>query len=513
MSFANLKVSTRLSAGFGCMFLLVALLIGLGLGRLADLDDAQQQIVRQSWSRAEAAGNLATATRAGAERAMGLLLGPEGAPAAGGLQDERKAADTALAALAGGSDMTEPERNLSGQLKQAYATYESAVAKVVQGLATPGGREAAAKTMLGEAMPALATVQGHATALAGLERRLAEERITLEEGRIASARYEMLALGVLALLTCIGFVYGLVRSIVRPLDEAIYIAETVAAGDLSQDFATERGGEFGRLLAALGTMEDTLTDVVGRIKESTDTITVASKDIAAGNTNLSQRTEEQATSLEQTASSMEQLTATVKQTADRARSASSLAVNASDVAERGGTVVGNVVSTMTAISASSKRIVDIIEVIEGIAFQTNILALNAAVEAARAGEQGRGFAVVAAEVRSLAQRSAEAAKEIKSLIGDSVQQVENGSALVEQAGRTMHEIVESVQSVTAMLGEISDATAQQSIGIEHVNQAVVQMESATQQNAALVEQAASASNALAVQTNQLQTVVDEFKLD
>ncbi|MDB5847055.1 MAG: hypothetical protein JWP29_807 [Rhodoferax sp.] len=512
MSFANLKVSTRLSAGFGCMFVFVALVIGLGLGRLSSLDDAQQQIVRQSWSRAEAAGNLATAIRAGAERAMSLLLGPEGAAAGAVLQDERKAAESAIAAL-GAADMSEPERSLSGQLKQAHAVYELAVGKVVQGLQQPGGREAATKAMLGEAMPALATLQGHATALAGLEKRMAEDRIRAEEDRIATVRFEMLALGLLALLTGAAFVYGLVRSIVTPLDEAIYIAETVAAGDLSQDFATERGGEFGRLLAALGTMEDTLTDVVGRIKESTDTITVASKDIAAGNTNLSQRTEEQANSLEQTASSMEQLTATVKQTADRARSASSLAVNASGVAQRGGAVVGDVVSTMTAISASSKRIVDIIEVIEGIAFQTNILALNAAVEAARAGEQGRGFAVVAAEVRSLAQRSAEAAKEIKSLIGDSVQQVENGSALVEQAGRTMHEIVESVQSVTAMLGEISDATTQQSIGIEHVNQAVVQMESATQQNAALVEQAASASSALAVQTHQLQTVVDEFKLD
>jgi len=508
MPFANLKVSTRLSAGFGCMFLLIALLIAMGLTRLASLDDAQQQIVRQNWSKADAADAIASATRSGAERTMRLLLAPD----APGAQGDRKAVDDAMAML-GGADMTEPEKTLFGQLKQAHAAYEAAVGKVVQGLQQTEGREAAGKAMLADAMPALATVQGHATALAGLQKRLAEERIVLEEGRISTLRWQMIVLGAVALIACVVFVYGLVRSIVRPLDEAIHIAETVAAGDLSQEFVTERGGEFGRLLAALGTMEDTLTDVVGRIKESTDTITVASKDIAAGNTNLSQRTEEQAHSLEQTASSMEQLTATVKQTAERARSASSLAVNASGVAERGGAVVGDVVSTMTAISASSKRIVDIIEVIEGIAFQTNILALNAAVEAARAGEQGRGFAVVAAEVRSLAQRSAEAAKEIKSLIGDSVHQVESGSALVEQAGRTMHEIVESVQSVTAMLGEISDATAQQSAGIEHVNQAVVQMESATQQNAALVEQAASASNALAVQTNQLQTVVDEFKLD
>jgi len=329
----------------------------------------------------------------------------------------------------------------------------------------------------------------------------------------ATVRAELWTLGALGLLYAVGCVYGLVRSIVVPLDEAILIAETVAAGDLSQDFVTERGGEFGRLLAALGNMEDTLTEVVGRIKESTDSITVASRDIADGNANLSQRTEEQAGALEQTASSMEQLTATVKQTAERARSASGLAINASGIAERGGVVVGDVVLTMNAISSSSKRIVDIIEVIEGIAFQTNILALNAAVEAARAGEQGRGFAVVASEVRSLAQRSAEAAKEIKGLIGDSVDQVQNGSTLVAQAGATMQEIVQSVQSVTQMLGEISEATAQQSSGIDHVNHAVVQMESGTQQNASLVQQAATAAQALSVQANQLQTVVDEFKLD
>ncbi|MDB5892800.1 MAG: hypothetical protein JWQ88_331 [Rhodoferax sp.] len=511
MSFANLKVSTRLSAGFGVLFVLIALLIAMTLSRLATLDDAQRQILQDRWVRADAASTVANAAQSLAAQALGSLASAE-TEAPAGMPAARKAADEALALLER-ADLGASEKALAGQLRQAHAAFDASLGKVLQALPQADAREANAKSLRAETLPALATLQGHAAAMAGLERRLAQDRMAEEEVRIANLRLTMLGLGAVALLACIGFVYGLVRSIVRPLDEAIYIAETVAAGDLSQDFATERGGEFGRLLAALGTMEDTLTDVVGRIKTSTDTITVASKDIAAGNSNLSQRTEEQAHSLEQTASSMEQLTATVKQTADRARSASGLAVNASGVAERGGVVVGEVVATMTAISASSRRIVDIIEVIEGIAFQTNILALNAAVEAARAGEQGRGFAVVASEVRSLAQRSADAAKEIKSLIGDSVQQVENGSALVGQAGRTMQEIVQSVQSVTAMLGEISDATAQQSQGIEHVNQAVVQMESATQQNAALVEQAASAATALSLQTHELQTVVDEFKLD
>ena len=306
--------------------------------------------------------------------------------------------------------------------------------------------------------------------------------------------------------------WGLARSVVAPLDEATLIAETVAAGDLSQDFETARTGEFGRLLGALGTMEDTLTELVGNIKRSTGSITQASHELSGGNADLSQRTESQAASLQQTAASVEQLTATVRQNAERARSASTMAVGASDVAHRGGEVVEQVVATMQAISGSSRKIGDIIGVIDGIAFQTNILALNAAVEAARAGDQGRGFAVVASEVRGLAQRSAAAAHEIKDLIGESVRQVERGASLVEQAGQTMAQVVESVRGVTTVLGEISTASSEQSAGIEQVHLAVSHMDSATQQNAALVEQAALATAALAEQARQLQDAVDAFKL-
>jgi methyl-accepting chemotaxis protein len=329
---------------------------------------------------------------------------------------------------------------------------------------------------------------------------------------VAAARYWMLGLGLAAVLLGAGFAYGLIRSIVVPLDEAIHIAETVASGDLSQDFESQRGGEFGRLLSAMGEMEDTLTDVVTKIKEATDPITTASREIADGNANLSRRIEDQAASLEETAASMEELTATVKQNAERAKSANGLAANASDIAGRGGAVVAEVVQTMDAISASSRKIVDIIAVIEGIAFQTNILALNAAVEAARAGEQGRGFAVVASEVRSLAQRSAEAAHEIQGLIGDSAKQVQSGTKLVGQAGATMQEIVKAVHLVTGILGDISQASAQQSSGIEHVNQAIMHMDTVTQKNAALVEQTAAAATALAGQAHQLQMAVDEFKV-
>ena len=338
------------------------------------------------------------------------------------------------------------------------------------------------------------------------------EHLGVPDSAIAATRSQMIGLGLLALALGAAFVYGLVQSIVRPLDEAIQIAETVASGDLSHDFETSRGGEFGRLLRALGTMEDTLTDLVTRIKSSAQPITVASREIASGNADLSQRTENQANSLKQTASSMEELTSTVKENAERAHTASDLAASASDIAERGGVVVSEVVVTMDAISSSSKKIVDIIGVIEGIAFQTNILALNAAVEAARAGTQGQGFAVVASEVRSLAQRSASAAKEIRSLIGDSVDQVKGGAELVGQAGNTMQEIMQAVKRVSNILGDISAASAHQSSGIEAVSQAVLHMDSVTQQNAALVEQAATAATALARQAHELQETVDEFKV-
>ncbi|NUO85037.1 MAG: methyl-accepting chemotaxis protein [Cupriavidus sp.] len=332
----------------------------------------------------------------------------------------------------------------------------------------------------------------------------------LQDG--ADARRVLIALAAAALCVAVGAVWGLARSIEAPLSEAVHIAETVAAGDLSQEFNTDRGGDFGRLLGGLGEMDDMLTDLVTRIRTATDSITDASHQIAAGNTDLSQRTEEQAAALQQTASSMGELTAMVQQNTERARAANGMAASASGIAARGGEVVGNVVQTMSAISASSRKVTDIIEVIEGIAFQTNILALNAAVEAARAGEQGRGFAVVAGEVRTLAQRSAAAAREIKQLIDDSVQQVDSGSALVGQAGATMQEIVQAVASVTGLLGEITAASEQQSAGIAEVNEAVAQMDTVTQQNAALVEQAASASQALAGRATELQQVVGEFRL-
>jgi methyl-accepting chemotaxis protein-1 (serine sensor receptor) len=286
----------------------------------------------------------------------------------------------------------------------------------------------------------------------------------------------------------------------------------VAAGDLTQQIVVHSQDETGQLMQALKQMNENLQGIVGQVRASTDTIGTASTEIAHGNLDLSSRTEQQAGALEETASTMEQLTSTVRHNAENAQEAKQLALSASEVAVRGGEVVRQVVDTMSAINQSSSKIVDIISVIDGIAFQTNILALNAAVEAARAGEQGRGFAVVASEVRSLAQRSAAAAKEIKVLIDDSVARVGSGSALVAQAGQTIDEVVRSVQRVSEVVSDISAAGRDQSLGIEEVNRAITQMDESTQQNAALVEQAAAAAQSLQEQAAQLSGAVSVFRL-
>ena len=330
---------------------------------------------------------------------------------------------------------------------------------------------------------------------------------------VASARWQAVLLAVLvaAAVAAIGLL--VTRRLIKSLDYAIYISEKVASGDLTEKIDESSKDEFGLLLHALKTMNDSLLNIVGQVRSGTDTITAASSEIAHGNMELSSRTETQASSLEETAASMEELTSTVKQNADNARQANQLAATASEVAAKGGAVVSEVVETMGAINESSKKIVDIISVIDGIAFQTNILALNAAVEAARAGEQGRGFAVVASEVRNLAQRSAAAAKEIKELIGNSVEKVEMGSKLVDQAGSTMSEVVGSIRRVNDIMAEITAASQEQSLGIAQVNDAIIQMDSVTQQNAALVEEAAAAAGTMQEQAAKLAVVVSIFKMN
>ena len=362
-------------------------------------------------------------------------------------------------------------------------------------------------------MPEVDKYVASVQAVVAFEESLSAEAQANIDALNASARQVLTALGVSAL--AIGAVFGwlLTRSITVPLGHAVGLARQVAAGDLTARIDVASRDEVGQLLAALKTMNDSLLKTVSAVRAGTETIVTASQQIATGNLDLSSRTEEQASSLEETASSMEELTGTVRQNADNARQANVLARNASQIAAHGGDVVSQVVSTMASINESSKKIGDIIAVIDGIAFQTNILALNAAVEAARAGEQGRGFAVVASEVRNLAQRSAGAAREIRALIADSVAKVDAGGRLVDQAGTTMQEIVEGITRVTDIMSEIASASAEQTVGIEQVNEAIAQMDSVTQQNAALVEEAAAAAASLEDQATTLARLVSVFKVD
>jgi methyl-accepting chemotaxis protein len=356
-------------------------------------------------------------------------------------------------------------------------------------------------------------VRNSAVALIKLQLEVAKGQYDASQTRFERARNISIAVIVFGVLMAGLIGYWLIRAITRPLNEAVRIAESVAAGDLTQRIDVHSQDETGKLMQAMQAMQDSLVNIVGQVRTGTETISVASREIASGNADLSSRTESQASSLEETASSMEELTSTVKQNAENARQANQLVGSTADVAVRGGRVVGQVVDTMASIKDSSRKIADIIGVIDGIAFQTNILALNAAVEAARAGEQGRGFAVVASEVRNLAQRSAGAAKEIKALIEDSVGKVDAGGKLVDEAGKTMDEIVTSVKRVTDIMSEIAAASQEQSSGIEQVNQAVGQMDEVTQQNSALVEQAAAAAESLQDQATQLAQAVSVFKLD
>jgi len=333
------------------------------------------------------------------------------------------------------------------------------------------------------------------------------------KAQVATMRWQILGATLLLALAVFAFAWVVARRIKQALDKAIDASDLIAAGDLTVQITIDSQDETGHLLMSLKEMNEGLAKIVGEVRTGADSIATATEQIAAGNADLSQRTEEQASALEETASSMEELTSTVKQNADNAQQANQLAISASGVAVKGGDVINKVVRTMESITDSSRKISDIIGVIDGIAFQTNILALNAAVEAARAGEQGRGFAVVAAEVRSLAQRSAAAAKEIKTLIEDSVSKVQDGSRLVEEAGHTTQEIVTSIKRVTDIMAEISAASLEQSSGIEQVNTAITQMDDVTQQNAALVEQAAAAAESLEEQALQLVQVVTRFKLE
>ncbi|NGT17476.1 methyl-accepting chemotaxis protein [Achromobacter insolitus] len=400
---------------------------------------------------------------------------------------------------------------LNQRLEGAYKQFDDVVRRQAAALSTMAVQEyldlndagSAANTALREAVGGVLAHIDSST----------DELVVQAEAAHGVSRTVTIVMLAIALALALGCWLFISRTVLRPLREAGDHFEKIAGGDFTGRIEVRSTNEIGQLFGAIKRMQESLTRTVALVRRGVDEINVGSREISAGNTDLSSRTEQQAASLEETAASMEQLASTVKQNADNARQANQLAASASDVAERGGSAVSEVVSTMQEISASSRKISEIVSVIDGIAFQTNILALNAAVEAARAGEQGKGFAVVAGEVRSLAQRSAQAAKEIKGLIEDSVTKVGAGSQQVERAGATMQEIVASVKRVTDIMGEISAASEEQSSGIDQVNRAVSQMDEVTQQNAALVEEAAAAAGSLQEQAQRLAEAVSVFKIN
>lgn len=497
MNLKNMKIGVRLGLGFGLVLLLMLTLIAVGLTRFTRIEEATVKMLEKDWVKAEAANVINTIVRAQARRNMELFFAPDKAAREniyGHIEANKKIIVEALHTLDRLVYLPEGKAQLATVLSERteYVASFTKVGKLIE----EDKVDEARKTMMDETLPILDKLQSSVSNLAELQKRIAVASTNDIKSEIATGSKLMIVLGLGALVIAVMFAYFVARSITRPIIQAVGVAKTVASGDLTSIIKVNSRDETGQLLQALKDMNASLISVVSNVRSGTDTVSTASAQIAAGNLDLSSRTEEQASALEQTAASMEELTATVKQNADNAIQANQLATSASAVAIKGGTVVAEVVQTMDSINESAKKIADIISVIDGIAFQTNILALNAAVEAARAGEQGRGFAVVAAEVRVLAQRSAAAAREIKTLISNSVANVDVGCRLVEQAGSTMDEIVVSVRRVTDIMGEIAAASHEQTAGIGQINQAISQMDQVTQQNAALVEEAAAATASL-----------------
>ncbi len=516
MKLGNTTVRTRLALGFSFSILMLCLIVGFATWRLQGARNVVEKMVNEVMVKERLVTEWAASTNVNGARTIAVA---ESNDAARQEQVQKKIKETSsriseIQKQLDGFGKSEEEQRLFEQIAQQRRTYIGAREEVFKEKRV--SEDNARKLVQSLLEPALTE---YVASIAKLSRYQAEA-ITRMRGEIvdlATASQRMLvALGLLSAVLSVVVAAVIARSIRHQLGgepaEAMRVADRIAQGDLAVGI-TLRPNDTTSLMHSIKQMQESLARIVGEVRAGCDVIATASQQIASGNLDLSSRTEEQASSLEETASSMEELTATVKQNADNARQANQLAASASAAATNGGTAVAQVVDTMGAIDASSKKIVDIISVIDGIAFQTNILALNAAVEAARAGEQGRGFAVVAAEVRTLAQRSATAAKDIAALIRDSVQKVESGSALVGQTGATMQHVVEGVQRASDIVSEIASASDEQRAGIEQVNMAISQMDQVTQQNAALVEQAAAAAASLQEQAAKLSQVVSVFRLD
>jgi methyl-accepting chemotaxis protein len=510
---ANISIGKRLALGFTIILAFAMLITGISVWRLQGVADATREMMQvplakerliSDWSsRIDSAIRRTVAIARSTDQALGPYFAEEAKASSAQSGEYQKKIEALI------SDADEKELFVRiGEQRKIYLSSRDQLSK----LKAAGELEEANKIFETVFLPGTAKYQSLIVELLKMQRAKIDAAATNIEKVADSSRNLLYVLAVAVLAFGASCAWMLTTGITGPLLQAVTAARRVASGDLTGDIDDKAKDETGQLLSALKDMNASLLGIVTEVRSGTDHITTSSSEIAAGNQDLSRRTEQQAGALEETASSMEELTSTVKHNADNARQANQLAASAAQVAVKGGEVVAQVVGTMDSINQSSKKIVDIIAVIDGIAFQTNILALNAAVEAARAGEQGRGFAVVASEVRNLAQRSASAAKEIKQLIGDSVDKVNQGSKLVADAGTTMDEIVSSVHRVSDIISEITAASTEQSAGINEVNQAIGSMDAVTQQNAALVEQAAAAAESMQQQAAALAQAVSVFKV-
>ncbi|RDK02039.1 methyl-accepting chemotaxis protein [Paraburkholderia lacunae] len=522
MNFKNLTVKVKLSVAFGVLAAIVLILSGISLKELDDANSRFAGYVAGINARAEMAQSIraAAADRAIAVRNLVLVTTPadiEIEKAA--VSDAEDRVQTHLekfnAMVANATDMSDKARSLAAEISRIETLYRP-VALEIYKLAANNQRDAAIAEIDTKCRPLLSALIKASNGYVDFTHERAAQMVQQSADQFVSQRNLLIAicLAAVAMAVVAGVIItrGLMRALGAEPAALGEVTQRVAAGDLSP-VPGAKNAPAGSVLASMGEMQASLVRLIAQVRSSADSIATGSSQIASGNVDLSSRTEQQAASLQETASSMEELTSTVKQNAENAQQASSLSANASEVALKGSEVVSQVVGTMGEISASSSKIADITGIIEGIAFQTNILALNAAVEAARAGEQGRGFAVVASEVRSLAQRSSSAAKEIKDVINASVQTIQHGSSLVNAAGKTMSEVTQAVARVSDIMGEIAAASTEQSRGIEQVNQAITQMDEVTQQNAALVEEAAAASKSLEDQGRQLNQAISFFRLD
>jgi methyl-accepting chemotaxis protein len=512
---ANIKIGKRLGLGFALILAMTVVISGVGAWRMNKIADrtkammavplAKERLITDWYSLNFASIRRTAAIAKSSDDSLGAYFKEDSAASV------KKAAEL-LKQIEPLVDASGPERELFAKILEQRKTYSASRDGTVKAKAD-GNAEEAARILEKEFTPAAQKYQDLLQELVTMQRNSMNATAGAIDSNADSSTQLIVILCACAVALGGVISWLLTRGIVQPIRDAVAVAETVASGDLTRTIEAHTKDETGALLRALRHMNDSLVGIVSQVRGGTDTIATGSREISAGNLDLSARTEQQAGALEETAASMEELTTTVRQNADNARQANQLAITASEVATQGGAVVSEVVTTMGAINASANRIADIIGVIDGIAFQTNILALNAAVEAARAGEQGRGFAVVASEVRNLAQRSAAAAKEIKELITASTANVDAGTKLVDQAGATMVQVVDSIRRVTDIMGEITSATQEQTSGIEQVNSAITQMDQVTQQNAALVEEAAAAAGSMQDQAAKLAEVVSVFKLD